>query len=182
MILILSMCKEPLHEEEFVRPIERILSEKGVSFFTRSYLKLKESDLKNAKKVIISGTSLKDGEYLYPKNFEKLSWIKNFEKPILGICAGAQVLAVFQGQKIFACTEIGSTPVVFRKEFFGCNGKIEVYSLHQMCFTSSRDKFIEFGRSKSCIHAMKVINKPFYGVLFHPEVKNHEIILNFCRI
>ncbi len=182
MILIISTCKESLHELEFVKPIERILSENNFSFFTKHYSKINRSDLIKADKIILSGTSLKDGEYLYPENFNKFNWIKEFQEPILGICAGAQVLSVLYGGKIFACEEIGQISVVFKKEFLVSSGKAEVYSLHQMSFNFLGDKSMEFAKSKKCLHAFKVVNKPFYGVLFHPEVRNHEVIENFCKL
>ena len=181
MILIIRTNKESLHDLEFVKPIEKILSERGFKFFVKHYSKVNKADLKKAEKVIICGTSLKDGEYLYPKNFEYFKWITTFQKPIFGICAGAQILAVLHGQKLFACEEIGNIFVIFKKEFLGCEMKMEVYALHQMSFNAPKDKFIEFVKSKKCVHTIKVINKPFYGVLFHPEVKNHKIIENFCE-
>ena len=74
MILIVNICSEKLHYYEFVKPIEDILKNKDIKFFTKPYKKITEKDLKKADKIIICGTSLRDNEFL--KNFNKFKWIK----------------------------------------------------------------------------------------------------------
>ena len=64
MILIISICKEKLHELEFVKPIEDILKNNNAKFATKHYSKISKADLQRADKIIICGTSLKDNEYL----------------------------------------------------------------------------------------------------------------------
>ena len=62
-ILIINICKEKLHYFEFVKPIERILENLKIRFYTKYYTKFTDKDLK-AEKVIICGTSLADKDYL----------------------------------------------------------------------------------------------------------------------
>ena len=89
-ILILNICKEKLHYLEFVKPIERIIKNAGVNFYTKHYTKFLDKDLK-AEKIIICGTSLADKDYL--KNMNLFKWINFYSKPILGICGGMQILS-----------------------------------------------------------------------------------------
>jgi len=63
MILLINICKEKLHELEFVKPIENILNKNKIEFQTKHYKKISKDDL-NADKIVICGTSLKDKEYL----------------------------------------------------------------------------------------------------------------------
>jgi GMP synthase (glutamine-hydrolysing) len=167
-----------LHDLEFVKPIENILNENKIKYFTKHYSKLSEADLKKADKIIICGTSLKDNYFL--KDIEKFRWIDNFEKPILGICAGMQIISIIFGSKIKNELEIGFYKEKFLKEFFSLEGEIEVYHLHNN-YTISPKEFEEFTNSK-IPQAIKHKSKKIYGVLFHPEVRNKNLITDFCRI
>lgn len=162
MILIVNICKEKLHYYEFVKPIEDILKEKGIKLFTRHYKKVSNSDLKKADKIIICGTSLKDNDFL--ENLKKFSWIEDFKKPIFGICGGAHLIGLVFGGKLKERKQIGLSRKKI-KNFLGLNGEKEVYHLHQ------------FYVLPEIYHKEKI-----FATLFHPEVRNKEIIVNFCRL
>jgi len=178
MILLISTCSEKLHELEFVKPIEQILSEGKINFFTKHYSEIADADLKKADKIIICGTSLKDNKFL--KNIKKFSWIKNYSKPILGICAGMQIISLMFGGKLKTKTEIGFYEETFTKEFLSLIGKHEVYHLHNNYTTLPKD-FASFTKSK-IPQAIKHKSKEIYGILFHPEVRNKILIEKFCKI
>lgn len=177
MILIVKTNKETLHDLEFVRPIEQILINLKVNFMTKHYSKVEMKDLKIADKVIICGTSLKDNQFI--KDIKKFIWIKNFDKPLFGICAGMQIIGLIFNSKIKKKQEIGFYQESFKKEFLGINLKKEVYHLHNN-YCTLPEEFIEFTSSK-IPQAIKHKTKPIYGILSHPEVRNHEIIKNFCN-
>ena len=170
MILLINISKEPLHELEFVKPIENILKENKIKFLTKHYKKLKTRDIANAQKIIICGTSLKDNGFL--KNIKKFNWIKNYKKPILGICGGMHILHLIYNGKKHKNKIIGNKKIEF-KNFLDLKGKKEVYNLHQYYFSSK-----EFTSNKQY---SKHKTLPFYGTLFHPEVRNKELIINFIK-
>ncbi|MDA3836728.1 MAG: hypothetical protein PF542_03840 [Nanoarchaeota archaeon] len=178
MILVINVCKESLHYYEFVGPVLNVLNGMGEDYFVCNYDEVTEDYLKKAEKVIICGTSLYDNQYL--EDIPKFSWIWDFDKPILGICAGCQVIQLIYGGKIEHVKEIGSVDVEFSREFLGMIGKKKVYSLHQNSVVSP--DFEIYAMSNVCPHAMKHKDKSIYGVLSHPEVYNHEIIENFCKL
>ncbi|MCK9568089.1 hypothetical protein M0R72_04005 [Candidatus Pacearchaeota archaeon] len=178
MILLISVNQETLHNLEFVKPIENILTENKIDFFTKHYSKLSEADFKKADKIIICGTSLKDSDYI--NHIKKFNWIKNFEKPILGICAGMQIISSVFGSKLKKKTEIGFYKENFTKEFLSLKGEHEVYHLHNN-YTNLPREFEEFTDSKIA-QAIKHKRKQIYGVLFHPEVRNKSLITDFCKI
>ena len=64
MILILQICNIHFHYLEFVKPIEDILRRNGIEFELIHYKKLTDEIISKAHKIIISGTSLKDNEFL----------------------------------------------------------------------------------------------------------------------
>lgn len=177
MMLLINICKEKLHNYEFVKPIEEILRQNKLNFKTLHYSKITKKELSKPDKIIICGTSLKDNEYL--KNIEKFSWIKNYKKPLLGICGGMQIIELIFNGKRNKKQEIGLIEINFKKEFLGLKGKKQVYNLHNY-FTEST-KFSVFAKS-SCPQAVKHKTKEIYGTLFHPEVRNKKIITNFCKI
>ena len=177
-ILLISTCNEKFHELEFVRPIESILKKEGKACFIKNYKKLTSKDLETADKVTICGTSLKDNEFL--KNIDKFSWIKYFNKPLLGICAGMQIISMVFGSKVMKKTEIGFYTEEFNKSFLGLKDSQEVYHLHNNCCSLPRD-FEEYTKSK-IPQAIKHKQKEIYGVLFHPEVRQKELILSFLSL
>ncbi len=174
MIMLVDVCAEELHSYQYVLPVKNIVGE----CFVRKYKDVTEADLKKAKKVIICGTAILDNEYL--SNIESFSWIKDYDGHILGICAGCQVLQMVFGAKRERGVEIGKKKILFSDSFLGVLGEIWAYLLHQNIVES--DKFEVFAKSDSFNCAFKYKDKDFYGVLFHPEVYNKEMIENFCLL
>ena len=176
MILIISTNSEPLHYEEFVKPVEEILKEKKAKFKTLHYSKLKNSDIKNSSKIIITGTSLKDNKFL--KDIKKFEFIKKYNKSILGICAGHQIISSIFGARIKSETEIGYYFEFFSRKFLEIEGEHEVYHLHNN-YTTLPENFISFTKGK-IPQAIRHREREIYGVLFHPEVRNRKVIEKFA--
>jgi GMP synthase (glutamine-hydrolysing) len=163
MNLLINICKEKLHYYEFVKPIEDILKNNKTKFFTRHYKEISDKDLEKAGKVIICGTSLKDDEFL--KDIKKFFWLKEFKKSILGICGGAHIIGLILGGKLKKKKEIGFKEINIEKEFLGIDGKMQVYFLHKFYVLP------EIYQKEN-----------FYATLFHPEVRNKEIIERFAGL
>jgi len=144
MILVIKVNKMKLHDEEFVRPVTDLLDD----FKVVDYKKIKKEDLDKAKKVIICGTALKDNDYL--ENLDKFFWLKDFKKPVLGICAGMQIIGKILGKTLVKSKRIG----VFDGKYF----------LHSFMINGCKDKLKEDN---------------FTGYLYHPEVLNKEVLISF---
>lgn len=178
MILVIKTPNRKLHDLEFIKPIEDVLTNDKFDFQSIHYSKLSNEIISAADKIIISGTSLKDNSFL--DNIDGFNWIKECEKPILGICGGMYILGLVYNGKIKKCQEIGLTEVFFNDDFLGFIGKHLVYELHNLNVDS--DDFKKIGISEHCIQAIKHKNKPFYGVQFHPEVRNKSLLVNFSNL
>lgn len=165
MILIVSICKDKLHEYEFVKPVIDILREKGKEALVVHYKKLKQVEIDKAEKVVITGTSLADNDFLEPSNIESFNWLKSEKKPVLGICGGSHIIGLQLGYNKEESKEIGLKELEFDKEFLGVGpGKIQVYHLHNF----------------------QVLPEAFqkdnlYALLFHPEVRNKQMIVSFLE-
>jgi GMP synthase-like glutamine amidotransferase len=177
MILIINVCKEKLHYFEFMKPIEKILSDNKIKFKSKHYGEIKEDDMKSFDKIIICGTSLKDNQFL--NNIDKFSWIKKTDKKILGICAGMQIISIIFGGKIKKHNEIGFFHENFENQFLGLTGEQEVYHLHNNYVQTNKN--FEIYSSNKIPQAIKHKDKEIYGVLFHPEVRQKNMILEFAK-
>lgn len=173
MILVINVNKYKLHDLEFINPITDLFKK----FKVVHYRDLKQKNIDSAEKIIIAGTSLKDDEYL--KDIEIFSWIKNCKKPILGICAGMQILALINGAKLKKAKEIGQTEIKILKEDPLIKDIKKVYSLHQFSVTLPKG-FDLLAKSSKSIQVIRRDNH--YGLMFHPEVFNKELIKGFLNI
>ena len=165
MILIINTCHDPLLDFEFVKPIEDILTKEKAKFMTVGYHGLNEKDIEKADKIIITGTSLADNEFL--EYLDDFSWIKNYKKPILGICGGSHIIGHALGCKLKRKTEIGMKAITLKENFLGKRKgeKLQVYHLHQY----------------ACLPEIFHKNN-FYATTFHPEVRNKDLIAAFVRL
>ncbi|HIG95113.1 MAG: glutamine amidotransferase class-I [archaeon GW2011_AR13] len=177
-ILIISTCKEKLHELEFVKPIEKILLKNEIQFSTINYKNFSQDNLNNYDKIIIPGTSLKDFEYLH--SGDKFEWIKNINQPILGICAGMHIVGFVFGAKPKFNQEIGLKEVKLKSDFFNLPKSFEAYFVHNMSLKELHN-FEILGKTDIDNAIIKHKSKEIYGISFHPEVKNPELIKNFCK-
>ena len=178
MILIIKLCKQKMHNLEFVKPIRDILKKNYIKYITIFYKEVNKKILLDVDKVIISGTSLFDNDFA--KNSSYFHWIKKFKKPILGICGGFQILGLIYNGNRIKSKKIGLSKIKFYKEFLGLEGEIEVYELHNYSIHSNDYEI--YAISDKCPEAIKHKNLPFYGVLFHPEVRNKDMIINFTNL
>jgi anthranilate/para-aminobenzoate synthase component II len=179
MILVINTCAEKLHYFEFVKPVEDTLLWAGFTYSTSHYEDIKDSDLAVADKIIICGTSLKDG--LFVNNIDRFKWIMTTDRPLLGICAGMQIIGILHGGTLKSTTEIGFYKEYF-KGFLGLTGEQEVFHLHNYYVEFELLNEFEIFSQGTIAQAVKHTEKPVYGVLFHPEVRQRELITNFCNL
>jgi len=178
MILVVNVCSEALHYFEFVRPVEDVLRREGIYFQTFHYKQVSEALLEKATKVIICGTSLRDDDFL--GDVDEFSWLKKFRKPVLGICAGFQIIGRVFGQRIFKKQEVGFFYEKFSKDFLGLSGEVEVYHLHNNYVSFDKRRFDIYSEGQ-VVQAVRKKRTKIYGCLFHPEVRNRDLILKFAK-
>lgn len=177
MILIIQIHNIPFHYYEFIKPIEDIVKNTGLPYISIHYNNLTKEHLKASDKIIISGTSLKDNAFL--KDKEQFTWINTYEKPLLGICGGMQLIATAFQEEILKGQEIGLHTITYNKDFLGEIGEKEVYELHNNYVKPT--VFETFATSERFPQGIKHPTKPIYGVLFHPEVRNKNMIEYFIK-
>lgn len=187
-VLIINLCskKESLHYNEFVLPIVDIIKkEENIKYEIIHFLDLNFKNITNFDKIIICGTSLIDFEYL--ENSEKFEVLYEFEGDILGICAGSQVVGLIFKSELKESSEIGLINIEIIKEdkLIENVNFSEIYSLHKKYVDlniENKDFEIIAKNEVPQIFKLKDLNRNIYGVLFHPEVRNKNLIINFLRL
>ena len=180
LIINTSTKEAPLYVHEFIQPIADLCEKSGKTWRSVEIENIPK-DIKE-KKIIISGTALKDNQFLeYKKNIDKLI---NLEKPILGICAGAELLLP-KYVELEEILEIGPQIVEELNEdplTSNLDGK-ECYFLHQLGIRAIplNSNLKALLTTKKGIAAYKYKDKEIYGVQFHPEVSQKQLILEFLK-
>ena len=145
------------------------------------------------KSFFIKGIILSGGPLTITKNnsLDLPRHILNFNKPILGICYGHQILAKKLGGKVkisktreFGYAQIQSNQKCLLTKNFFKNKKNSVWMSHQDVVTKIPKGFKKIASTQNSKFAI-ISNekKKFYGVQFHPEVSHTEngkvILKNF---
>jgi GMP synthase (glutamine-hydrolysing) len=179
LIIDLNAKADSLGWFEFVLPLVAAVEAYGQTAIVRHYCEVTDADLADCTAVLMSGTPLKDTQTLTQP--DKFAWLKTFNKPVLGICAGMQTFATVYGLILTRCLEIGMTQIQTLTDNPLFTGTFNAYSLHTLSVESS-DEFEVLAESSKCLQAIKHKQKPLYGVLFHPEVRNPQILKNFLQL
>ena len=180
MILIVDMNwkRNSLAFNEFVLPIVSVV-EPLEECEVKHFLDIKPAELNCYSKIVLSGTALKDHATL--KQVDKFDWIKTCSKPILGICVGMQTISLVFGEPLMSCLQIGMAEISILKENPLFQENFKAYTLHNFSVKPCQT-FETLAESTKCIQAIKHKQKNIYGVLFHPEVRNQEIIQRFIKL
>jgi GMP synthase-like glutamine amidotransferase len=180
MILVVDMNwkRDSLAFNEFVSPIVSAVQplEKCE---VKHFLEIDSAEISGYSKIVLSGTALKDHAAL--KQIEKFIWIKTFKKPILGICAGMQTISLAFDEPLKTCLQIGMTEITTLKDNQLFQGDFKAYALHNYSVEPSQT-FEALAQSAKCIQAIKHKQKNIYGLLFHPEVRNQDILKKCIRL
>jgi len=180
MILVVDMNwkRDSLGYYEFVLPIVEVAQE-FEECAVKHYSEISYADLAGCSNAILSGTALKDNVTL--GQLEKFQWLQTFKKPVLGICAGMQTFGTVFNLKLPRCLEIGMTEVKTLAQNPLFSETFRAYSLHNFSVETS-EEFEILAQSESCLQALKHKQKPIFGVLFHPEVRNADMLERFIQM
>lgn len=168
-----------LAQYEFVKPILSVV-EPLEPCSVKHYLDVDPSDIETHSHIVLSGTTLKDFEFL--EHLDRFQWIKTCTKPILGICAGMQTIIRLYGEQLVPCQQVGMTEIATTKPNPLFSDAFQAYSLHTYSIASESQTFDAIAQSSKCVQAVVHKQKPIYGVLFHPEVRNPDILKRFLQI
>ena len=92
-----------------------------------------------------------------------------------------QIICSLFEDKIIEDIEIGMIDVQTLESNKICEGQFEAYSLHNFS-VDNLEFFRVLARSEHSLQVIKHESREIYGVSFHPEVRNEEIVRNFLSL
>ena len=180
MILLVDLCyrEKSLGYEEFVLPIARIVTRAGDRCRIVHRTRSPGTAARDCTGIILCGTPIMDNGF--SDDITSFSWIPGSGLPVLGICAGMEVLALLAGGNVVPCPGIGMTEIraTAADPILPDSRPFEAYELHDNACTLPPG-YITLAESDRCIQLFRDPVRPLYGVMFHPEVRNEWVIGRF---
>jgi GMP synthase (glutamine-hydrolysing) len=138
----------------------------------KRFSEVSNEDLAQCDKVILSGRR-KHSKEINAVNSRIISYCHYHGKPLLGICYGAEIIALTLGGSIRkmpahvqGTTEVSVSSVNPLTE---CKKSILVYESHRYCIAKLPLNFKSLASSKYCEHEVFSNGSKMYGTQFHPE-------------
>lgn len=170
---------------EFAETIENIVAQTGSTSVLIEYADCIHFNFDAFNGVILTGSP--QGDDIVEHHLTYFMWIKDYTKPVLGICAGHHITGYMYGSKIRRSEEpeSGDFNVEVVKNdvlFTGMPKTFKVKQMHNDSVTLP-DEFELLATSEICYNQMmKHQAKPLYTCQFHPEYYNHDLIINFVKV
>jgi GMP synthase (glutamine-hydrolysing) len=144
---------------------------------TIGLLDLKSTHIDNFDGIVLSGAPILLTDIDPTPYLTHLSWIKTYQKPLLGICFGHQIIGLLNGARVSKMREDrGFQEIELIKDDTLFERLPDVFEMQEdHCEHISVPKnFVLLACSDACINeAMKHNDKLHYGVQFHPEVSGN---------
>jgi GMP synthase (glutamine-hydrolysing) len=153
------------------------------------YYDFDEEQLKNCDAVILSGAPILLTEVDQSPYVNAMSWIKTYDKPILGICFGHQLLGLLHGASVSLQREDRDKQwievIAHNPLFDDLDNPMEMQEDHCEGISVPPGFVLSATSDATVNEAMHHKSKPFFGVQFHPEVSGPQgdlLLANFCKI
>jgi GMP synthase (glutamine-hydrolysing) len=161
----------------------------AVDYDRTEFSQVSDADLERFDSVILSGRR-RNSKEINSANSSIIKYCFTNSKPLLGICYGAEIIALTLGGTIRRMPEHvqGRTSVSIRMENPLTNAKeeISVYESHAFCIARLPQGFRSIAGSDSCEHEIfSHSEKPVFGTQFHPEKSGADgrmVLQSFARI
>ena len=148
------------------------LSEKKIEFINQKFDEVNLSDLQKFYSFILSGRR-KNVKEMNVTNSKIIKHAVSEKKPLLGICYGAEILAITLGGTIKKSDRHvkGEETVTIESQNKLCNGEMDVTESHKYEISQLGTELHNLASSKSCRYEIvKHNNLNIFGTQFHPEM------------
>ncbi|HSX15978.1 MAG TPA: gamma-glutamyl-gamma-aminobutyrate hydrolase family protein [Candidatus Saccharimonadales bacterium] len=112
-----------------------------------------------------------------PQTFKRMvDLCVEHRKPTIGICLGAEAIAVYFGSRLseLPVRRVGNVRMHFTDDFHGAAGlepSVMVYEFHKWTIDTVQPPLIALATSKDGPELFKHTDLPLWGMQFHPEVE-----------
>lgn len=172
MVCLFIMLLVVDNDSVYTADLIKFLKRKNFEFRVSSFENLNLSELASIDSFILSGRR-KNNKIMNSVNSKIIRYSLAEEKPLLGICYGAEILALTLGGTIKRMNSLhkGLTQIKVLKPNDLCNKKIEVYESHHYEISRLGTNLSQIAHSVSCKYEIiKHNNQKIFGTQFHPEM------------
>lgn len=149
---------------------------------------LPKEDYSEVDGIIISGAPILLTEVDNTPYIDKFQFLKIFDRPVLGVCFGHQMVGLLHGASVERCDEDRDWQSIKFTDQSVLLAGIEKHDfMEDHCeYITLPLEFKLVGSSSVCeVEVMEHKSKPIYGVQFHPEVSGAQgkaLLKNFCDL
>lgn len=157
----------------YTEQLEELLSEYKTSVF--DFDEINPSDITPGSIVVLSGGHILKVQWHDKQYAKEIEIIKYHDGPVIGICLGAQLIAHVYGEHLHTLekqrkgtVKINSTDL--SNPLFTGKKEMKVYENHHLAIQKLHPPLIGLAESDDGIEIFRHVDKPIYGIQFHPEV------------
>ena len=168
----------------FTKDIANTLSNSGIKFDQKPSDQINLDDISRYDSFILSGRRNNDSQ-MNAKNSKIIIHAVNEKKKLLGICYGAEILALALGGTIRKSSVIRGEQEITSNENILCEGKNTVFESHSYEISKLGSSLNCLAESKNCKNEIvKHKELAIYGTQFHPEMTadGQKMIANFAKL
>ena len=154
----------------FTKDIANTLSNSNVKFEQKLFDKISLDEIRKYNSFILSGRRQNDLQ-MNAKNSKIILHAVNEKKKLLGICYGAEILALALGGTIRKSSVIRGEQEIVSTENSLCTGKKSVFESHSYEISKLGNSLECIAGSSNCKNEIvKHKDLSIYGTQFHPEM------------
>lgn len=158
----------------YTKSLIDFLNEKNILYKTMPFDKIILSELSKYSALILSGRR-KNNSLMNVINSKIIKHAVTEKKPLLGICYGAEILALTLGGTLKKMDQIhkGNQEIEILKTNPLCSGKINVFESHSYLISKIDTAFTRIAKSDVCDFEMiQYDDLNIFGTQFHPEMSS----------
>ena len=163
----------------YTKNITNFLSTKKIPFILSPYDNISLEELDRFQSFILSGRR-KNIKEMNAINSKIINHCILENKPLLGICYGAEILALTLGGTIrkMQTAQKGNSKILTTHENPICSGTLEVYQSHNFEISKLGKLFTQVAKSELCNYEIiQYGNYRIFGTQFHPEMTQDGLVL-----
>lgn len=168
----------------FTKDIAQTLSNSDIKFDQKSPDQVNLDSISDYDSFILSGRRNNDSQ-MNAKNSKIILHAVNEKKKLLGICYGAEILALALGGTIRKSSVIRGQQEITSDDNALCDGKNTVFESHSYEISKLGDSLDSLAKSENCKNEIvKHKELAIFGTQFHPEMTydGKKMIENFANL
>ena len=169
----------------YTKNLADFLKEQKIQFEKQTPNSISIDSLLNYDSFILSGRR-KNNKLTNKINSKIIKHSIMYDKKLLGICYGAEILALSLGGTIRKTSSVqkGNENIICKENII-CSNKMLVFESHGFEISKLPHTLTSIGESQNCKYEIiQYENKPIFGTQFHPEMTydGQKLIEKFCLL